>query len=292
MTNLNAIPFQRGGVFLCLMVGGFLTSAAHAEEATCESIYQSVESIAAKDDRELPAIPKTSPDAARKKFIKQYAPLEATVSAKGVPFSASKMLDRLWKLYGLARASGDCSPELSQLLTTVATVEFKRGYPGEASAFAEAALSTNDLDTPDRVGDAIYLHDQLADALHDAPTSIKHMQAAVDLAPRDPSLEPLQRFGLRQDLGFWLHEGKRFDEARQVNAQLLADAMRELGADDVALLGVLENLAQNYYELKQLGEADAYLKRCLALARKHARKDVESRIQSQRAVLARETGGQ
>jgi hypothetical protein len=292
----NATAKFRGGVSLWVSVGVLaaaqLSVAARAATSPCGSIDQTVRSITLKDDRKLPDIPKMNPEAARKKFDRQFVPLEATVSAEGVPFSASKMLTKLWALYGLAVASGECSSELSRLLTTVAVVEFKRSYTSEGTAFAEAALSINDLGTDESIHDAVVLHDQMASAATDPAAAIEHMRAAVSHAPRDPSLTPLQRFGLRQNLGYALHEGKRFAEAQQVNAELLAEAERELGKDDAALLQVIENLAQNHYSLKQYEISTAYLQRCLALAGKHQRPDVESRMLFQLGVLAHEQGNE
>jgi len=294
MVRTDATAKKRGGVFLwispALLMGLSAVTEVRADQAQCESIYQSIEASALEDGRKLPAIAKLSPEAARKKFANQFAPLDATVSADGTVFSASKMLAQLWKLYGLTRASGQCSSELAQLLSTVAFVEFKRDHPVEGSLYAEAALAINDLSTPELVSDAIKLHDQVANAATDPAVAIKHMRAAVDLAPRDLSLVPLQRFGLRQRLGYWLDEGHLAAEAQQVNMQLLADAERELGKDHEALLTVLENLAQNHYELNQLDAARSYLQRCLALARQHARPEVESRMLFQMGVLAHEQG--
>jgi tetratricopeptide (TPR) repeat protein len=169
-------------------------------------------------------------------------------------------------------------------------VEFKRNYPVEGSLYAEAALAINDLSTRELVSDANQLHDLVAKSATDPAVAIKHLRAAVDLAPRDLSLVPLQRFGLRERLGYWLHEGQFFAEAQQVNMQLLADAERELGKDHEALLTVLENLAQNHYALEQPDAASVDLQRCLALARQHARPEVESRMLFQLGVLAHEQG--
>jgi tetratricopeptide (TPR) repeat protein len=290
----NATAKLCGGVSLWaaagLLVAGPLPVEALADPSQCPSVDQTVRAIALEDDRKLPEVPMLSLDAAQKKFARQFVPLEATVSAEGVPFSASKMLAKLWALYGLAAASGECSPELARLLTTVAIVEFKSGNPVEGTTLAEAALSINDLSSGGLINDALVLHDQVGSASTDPAVAIEHMRAAVDLAPRDPTLAPLQRFGLRQGLGYALQEGKRSAEAQQVNAQLLADAERELGKDDAALLGVIENLAQNHYELKQYEASTAYLQRCLALAGKHQRPDVESRMLFQLGVLAHERG--
>jgi tetratricopeptide (TPR) repeat protein len=285
---------QRGRVSywasLALLVGGPLSLDVRAGQVQCASLHETVRAIALEQERKLPETPKMSQEAARKKFSKQFAGLDATVSAEGVPFSASWMVSKLWALYGLARASGECSAELSRLLTTVAIVESKRDHPVDASTLAEAALSINDLSTTQSINDAIVLHDLAADAAASPDVAIAHMRAAVELAPRDPSLAPLERFGLRQDLGYWLQEDQLPAEAQKVNAQLLADAERELGKDHAALLGVIENLAQNHYELEQFDVSASYLKRCFELAGKHARPEVESRMLFQLGVLAHEQG--
>jgi len=271
--------------FLGLVLSG--SGVAHAE---CVSPHPRIQAIADKDDLRLPDVPKISLDAARKKFAKAYAPIDALVYTEGTSYSASKTLEKLWRLYGLARASGECSPELSQLLTTIAVIEFKRSYPVEATVFAESALSINDLSTPDAADDAIDLHYLVAEAADDPAVGIQHMEAALAAAPLDPKLELLERFGLRQRLGYWLHEAKRTSEARDNNLRLLSDLEREYGKEDANLLGVLENLAQNNYELKQFDSSEAYLKRCMALAVKHQRLEVESRMLFQLGVLAYERG--
>lgn len=53
---------------------------------------------------------------------------------------------------------------------------------------------------------------------------IEHLRAAIALIPQDRSLDVRQQFGLRQELGYWLHIQGDYAAALAYNQQLLADA--------------------------------------------------------------------
>jgi len=277
----------------CLVLAPLVCSAQDASPGACNA-RAPVEAIHAEDKRKLAALARMDPQKAADKFARKFTPLHATVTTDGTSFSAREMLDDLWDLYPLALAAGECSPELARLLDVAAIVEMKRGEPHAGMVFGEAALRIDDMTRGLPIDDAFYLHFQLADSaargLNQPDKAVTHLQAALELESRVRSLDQLQRFGIRQELGYWLFEAGRYADARTVNVALLADAERVLGAEHEALLGILENLAQDSHKLGDPDQARSYLESCLALARKHRIIAVESRMLFQLGVLAHETG--
>ena len=297
-------------LFAFLAVVAFFPAAGLAQPATdgCNA-RAPVDAIHARDKRKIARTPRMDPARASEKFARRFAPLYVTITEGREQFSAREMLNDLWALYPLALAAGDCSPEQARLLAMAATVEILRGYPEVGLVFGEAALRIDAGTHALSSEDAFNLNFRLAQAAgrvpqqHLVPTifareaapaqadkAAMHMREAVRLAPEVADLDQLQRFGLRQSLGYWLFEAGKFAEARDVNLALLADAEKVLDPQDQAYFGVLENLAQVHYELGEPDEARSYLERCLALARKHQQIEIESRMLFQLGVLAHETG--
>ena len=71
---------------------------------------------------------------------------------------------------------------------------------------------------------------------------------------------------MQMELAYCLHEAGRYAQARALNEATLAAQMKRSGAESAALLPVLNNLAQNEYELKDDAAAEATLQRMLAIA--------------------------
>ena len=99
-----------------------------------------------------------------------------------------------------------------------------------------------------------------------------------------------QRLGIRQQLGYVLHEAKRHAEALEVNVPLLADGERLHGKDDDNLRGLITNIAQNLHALGRKSEADPYFVRAIALAKASGKIWNEQDLLFQRGVLAFELG--
>jgi tetratricopeptide (TPR) repeat protein len=281
----------------CAPTGALLLTAAVSlageDTGACPALSD-VNAILAEDKREIPRPARLDPGKAAKRFARDFAPLYATITTNGKPFSASQMLDDLWDLYPLAQAAGTCSPELARLLSTIAIVEIKRREARAGLVFGEAALQIDVGTHALPIGDAFFLHHELAESaagpLGQPDKAVAHMREALRLEPEVPGLDQLQRFGVRQSLGYWLFEAGKYAEARDVNLALLTDAEKALGPEDEALSGVLENLAQDHYKLGEPDKARSFLERCLALARKHQSIEVESSMLFQLGVLAHETG--
>ncbi len=95
---------------------------------------------------------------------------------------------------------------------------------------------------------------------------------------------------VRRKCGYWLHEAKRYDEARAVNRTLLADAQALLGQHDAWLCPLLFNLAQNSYELNDMANATACLEKALEIGLTHADSWAVDQALFQLGVLSHERG--
>jgi tetratricopeptide (TPR) repeat protein len=276
-------------LMLLPVIGVAQVPSAHSCMSTAD-----LAAMFASAERDEPSAARARAETAARDFRKRFAPLHATIFSEGTSFSASKMLGDLWKLYPLAIAQGSCSADMTRLLAAVATVELKRHETKAGLAFGEAAARMDAEAHALPPKDLLDLHYTLADSAgagrENAEKALRHMQEVQRIAPQVASLDPLQRFGIRESVGYWLHEAGRPGDARSSNEALLADAEKTLGAEHEALLSVLENLAQNSYDLKDLAASRAYLERCHALARTHRRIEAESRMLFQLGVLSFESG--
>jgi len=99
-----------------------------------------------------------------------------------------------------------------------------------------------------------------------------------------------QRLGVRERLGYCLHEVGRFAEARTLNEIVLARGAPLFGQDSPKLMVVLTNLAQSCHELKDMGGARSYLDRWLAIAMHAGATEQIEQALFQEGVLAFETG--
>lgn len=95
---------------------------------------------------------------------------------------------------------------------------------------------------------------------------------------------------VRRQCGYWLHEAKRYDEARAANRTLRADAQALLGQHDAWLCPLLFNLAQNSYELDDMANATACLERALEIGLTHADGWAVDQALFQLGVLSHERG--
>lgn len=113
---------------------------------------------------------------------------------------------------------------------------------------------------------------------------------ALGLVGADPAVDEAQRLSLQEALAFCLHEAGQPGEARQLNEATLAAEAKLAGPDSIKLAVVLNNLAQNQYELKDLGGARATLQRLLAIATRAKDGARTDSALFQLSVLAFETG--
>lgn len=226
-------------------------------------------------------------------FAERFTPLRTTLLDPEGVFSGSQMYADLTALIPLAKSRGEQSAELAELYAALALLQGKRDEWEEQRTYGLQALAIqarNPVLPPD---DLLALHYSLsmgAAELELTDKVIEHLRAAIALIPQDRSLDVRQQFGLRQELGYWLHIQGDYAAALAYNQQLLADAEATFGADEAELTGMLTNLAQNAYELKKMAQSEAYLQRVVSLSRQHDKLDIELDGLFQLGVLAHEQG--
>jgi tetratricopeptide (TPR) repeat protein len=226
-------------------------------------------------------------------FAERFTPLRATLLDPEGIFSGSQMYADLTALIPLAKAQGEHSAELAQLYAALALLQGKRDEWEEQRTFGLRALAIQQVNPVLPADELLALHYSLslgAGELEQPEQVIEHLRAAIALIPQDRSLSQRQHFGLRQELGYWLHLHGEYAAALAYNQQLLADAEAAFGTDEAELTGMLTNLAQNSYELKDWTQSETYLQRVVSLSRQHGKLDIEMDGLFQLGVLAHERG--
>jgi tetratricopeptide (TPR) repeat protein len=227
-------------------------------------------------------------------FEQRFAPVHATVLDTDGAFSYSETYPKLEAIEQLARRIGADSPERARVLDLMSLVRFKHGDYAEALLLGDACLALTSAS-------AIVPADRIL-LMHRVATSAENMERydlAVsgyrtvldfDASAKGSLLTDAQRLGVREHIGFLLHEDKEYAQALASNRATLAEAERIFGPNHGHLTTILTNLAQNTYELGQFAEAQATLQRSLGIARGAGKDDMADEMLFQLGVLAFERG--
>ena len=227
-------------------------------------------------------------------FAQRFTAVSATVLKAGTSFSFSKVYTELEAIEQLSQRFGADSPERARVLELMSLVRFKHADYAETMQLGEACLALKSVDAlapADRML-LIYRIAESARHLDRLEPAAQHYRSALafDEAAQHTLLDDSQRLSIRQKLGYVLHEDKRYAEALAMNRATISDAERLFGADDDRVVYVHVNLAQNYYELGRPDEAQAALRRALALAQHANKYEVTDECLFQLGVLAFERG--
>lgn len=228
-------------------------------------------------------------------FAQRFAPLRDTVYDAGALFSGSAMSADLAALRPLAESLGAESAELADLLWLQFVVYSKRQMDDEGLPLGLRALAIRsargELTTADRY-EQHYAIGESALQSEEYGTAIEHLREAARWADEAGAvLSAEQKLGIREEIGYALHEAGRFAEALVHNQQLLADAQAAFGTSaDVRLSGLINNLAQNAYELGNATRARQFLAQRLALGQALHDDDIVLDTLFQQGVLAHEGG--
>jgi tetratricopeptide (TPR) repeat protein len=232
---------------------------------------------------------------AAEKFARRFTPLRDTVHDADAMFSGSAMSADLEALLPLAERAGAESAELADLLWLQFVVFAKRQRHDEGLPLGLRALAIRTarggLSPTDRYAQHYAIGRSAVEA-EEYDTAIAQLQQAADWSAHESStLSAEQKFGIREEMGYALHEASRFAEALAHNRQLLADAQAAFGsATDQRLSGVINNLAQNAYELGDHAQAQTWLQQRLALGQALQDQDIILDTLFQQGVLAHEGG--
>ena len=228
-------------------------------------------------------------------FARRFNPLRDTVYDASAMFSGSAMSADLAALRPLAEGLGAESSELAQLLWLQFIVYSKRQMDDEGLPLGLRALAIrsalSDLTPTDRY-EQHYAIGESALQSEEFDTAIEHLRQSAHWADHEgATLSAEQKLGIREEIGYALHEAGRFAEALAHNQQLLADARRAFGSDvDARLSGLINNLAQNAYELGDLAQAQRHLQQRLALGQALKDDGIVLDTLFQLGVLAHEAG--
>jgi tetratricopeptide (TPR) repeat protein len=228
-------------------------------------------------------------------FVQRFAPLRDTVYDDSAMFSGSAMSADLAALRPLAESLGAESSELAQLLWLQFVVFSKRQMDDEGLPLGLRALAIRsvlgDLTPTDRYQQH-YAIGESALQSEEYGTAIEHLRQSAQWADHESAVLSMeQKLGIREEIGYALHEAGHFAEALPHNRQLLADAQIAFGSStDVRLSGLINNLAQNAYELGDHAEAQRYLAQRLALGQALQDDDIVLDTLFQLGVLAHEGG--
>lgn len=228
------------------------------------------------------------------KFARRFTPLRDTVMDANAMFSGSAMSADLEALRPLVDKLGADSAELADLLWLQFVVFGKRQMHDEGLPLGLQALALQeargDLQPSERCGKHYALGKAALEA-EDYDTAIAQLRLANQWSTDATTLNPEQKLGIREEIGYALHEAGQFAEALAHNQQLLADAQRAFGSDmDARLSGLINNLAQNAYELGDAVQANTYLQQRLTLGQALQNNDIILDTLFQQGVLAHETG--
>lgn len=225
-------------------------------------------------------------------FDAALASLRATLLEEGRLFSGSAMYQELQALEAQALGLPAHSAQRGWLFETFTRLQTKRGDSESVLHYGALALHVHSSQAFMDAESCFYLHYRMAcaaDEEGETALALHHLQTALSTEPR-PWLSDEQGLALREKLGYLLHEAGQHAEALACNTRLLHDARLFYESDTQALCNLLNNLAQNTYELQQFGESQRYLQRRLALAQGAQDYETEADCLFQLGVLDCEQG--
>jgi tetratricopeptide (TPR) repeat protein len=235
---------------------------------------------------------RATPPKTKEDLIARLEAMRAKVYDRNAQFSRSQALAELRILATDAEARGTLPDALRDILLMIGLVESKSGDPREVISALRRALAVPGT-TPLPADRLARTHHMLAEHLKDArdhAAAAAHYREAAAHMMGQPAFTEDQRLGTLQDLGYVLHEAKRYQDALDNNLNVLAGGEHIHGADSPLLRSVITNIAQNLHALDRKPEAEPYLVRALALARAEGKVWNEQDLLFQLGVLAFETG--
>lgn len=225
-------------------------------------------------------------------FESKFAELHATLQDPEAMFSGSAMLENLLALEPQALAFGENSAQLGRLYDSLSHLQSKRGDNTDTIDYGSKALSIH-AKTPYLEAESLfYLNYRIFRALDEegeTEQALPYIRTCMQQI-NCPWLSKPSQLGIQQEFGRILHDAGLFAEALVSNQDCLTAAQKFFSATHLSLCGVLNNLAQNHYELQQFAEAESLLQQRLQIARSGEDPEIESDTLFQLGVLKFEQG--
>ncbi len=227
----------------------------------------------------------------KEEFAQQFSPIKKKVTTRGTMFSFSKTKKELDALHHTAQSIGKRSPELCEWYNIYTLLLSKRedwAYQliPYGTKYIKACAKPSDTTLP-------YIHFRMYKAYSTIDDSIAprtdHFEKFISLWEKHKLYDsPEQLIGQKEQLGYLLQENKEYAKALKLNLSI-EDEAHKLGIPEKEFMNLYNNIAQNYYDLKDPENAKKYLEKRLAVSRKN--KDIYTELNTlfQLAVLAYET---
>jgi len=237
---------------------------------------------------------KTSIEEKKRKFTQQFNPIKARITTRGTTFSFSKTKKELDQLYKVAQSTGIGSPELCEwydIYTLLLSKREENAYqliPYGNRYIQECKQSHYPSETV-----LPFIHFRMYKAYSTMDDSItqrtEHFKQFLTLWEKHKLYDnESQLLGQKEQLAYLLQENKEHTKALNLNL-LIETKAQKLGLSEEIFMNLYNNIAQNYYDLKELEHAKRYLDKRLTLSQKYANIHTELNTLFQLAVLAHET---
>lgn len=225
-------------------------------------------------------------------FESKFAELHATLQDPEAMFSGSAMLENLLALQPQALVFGENSAQLGRLYESLSHLQSKRGDNADTIDYGSKALSIHTQAPYLEAESLFYLNYRVFRALDEegeTEQALPYIRTCMQQLD-SPWLSKQSQLGIQQEFGRILHDAGLFTEALASNQNCLTAAQNFFGTTHPSLCGVLNNLAQNHYELQQFAEAESFLQQRLQIAHNEEDHEIESDTLFQLGVLMFEQG--
>jgi tetratricopeptide (TPR) repeat protein len=231
----------------------------------------------------------------KRKFTQQFNPIKTKITTKGTTFSFSKTKKELDRLYKVVQHIGIGSPELCEwydiytLLLSKREDEAYQLIPYGTRYIQECTQSQYPSKTV-----LPFIHFRMYKAYNTMDDSItqrtKHFKQFLTLWEKHKLYDSQsQLLGQKEQLAYLLQENKEYAKALNLNLHIETKA-HKLNLPEEEFMTLYNNIAQNYYDLKEPKRTKEYLDKRLALSQKYGDIHTELDTLFQLAVLAYETG--
>ncbi len=225
---------------------------------------------------------------------KRLFELQATIYDETAYFSGSDVLAELFMIEPHAKTGGN-DTLLATTYDLAFTVLFRSGNYDEAIPYGEKSLKTQEesefLKPPHSPSRAAYMLGVCFGELGDAKNAVGCFRKSMDLFAVSADIDDNDKLNINYQYCLYLHEAKEFEAAADANKALFEEVENsDIEQKAMKLQMITENLAQNLYELGNLGGADDYLKQSIKYAESDNNVRKVADLYSQRGTLSVEMG--